>query len=239
MCHQHDLRQLLPKALHRMAHVIFAIGEMETPELRRNRELRELLAKVSGFLLPEEDPWLRDVIRLRESAPFARLKTVAKAQRMFEVSSLEAERQQDFNTMLESLVEACEIALSRGRPDDVRAYARLARVPTLAFQEELFLALVEIIMADLDLSEGHIDEAIEGYSTYFPILARNRGYGSYLLRDYLERLGRQLLHLPTSQGLNLCDRLIENWTSKELDQEYPELLFQLFEYRNQIQEERT
>lgn len=234
LCREYGFRELLPRALHRFAHAVLLLGELEAvAALRGDEQLNALSKRISGFLLPEGEGWPRDSRRLRESAPFAELSTVAKAQRMFEVSSLEAGRSHDVNTMIDSLVEACKIALDRGRFDDVRAYALRAQAPNESYQKRIFLALIEIVLADLDLIEGRNEDAFGRYSVNFPILAETPGYGSYLLRNYLDRFILRLQSLSRDQGSSLAKRLIQTWIEQNLDDSHPELFFQLYNYLDQ------
>jgi len=233
LCREHRLGLQLPKALHRLAHVFFGVGQLEQAD-----DLKALIKDMSSFLLPEEGPWLEEVGRLREETQaFAELDTLAKAQRLFEVSSLEAELVEDYNISLDSLFQACEVALYRGQLDDVRTYARLTQVPSRAYQQDLFIALTELMLADLDLKENRLDQALARYGQNFPIVTRSGGYGRYLLKDHLARLGQRLEQMPPLQAVRWCDQLIDEWTQEGLGETHPELIARMWEYRNLIVEE--
>jgi len=135
---------------------------------------------------------------------------------------------------LDSLVEACEIALQRGRAEDVRNYANLAHIPGHVFQQELFWALIDLTMADLDLVEGRSESALDQYTEKFPVVARSGGYGRHLLRNRLARFGEKLLALPADQGIKWCDTLIHEWTEQGLVNTHPYLISQMWEYRDAL-----
>lgn len=231
---EHGYDQSLATAFHRLAHVVFAIGQLQSRAAEKEiPELKDLLQEVNDFLLPEEDNWLANG-QLREAQPLTQLDLVAKAQRLFEVSALEAEQIQDFNTSLDSLVEACNVARYRNRPQDVRAYNQLVKIPSEVHQAALFIALSDIVLADLALDENHLERALSLYRDNFPVVARSGGYGRHLLRGLLENLGHRILNMKRGDGLGWCNALIDYWTRQGLINSHPELIATVWEWRQDI-----
>lgn len=233
ICRDFHLEHQTPKALHRFAHVFF--------EIHSDRQLakhKTMLRRIAKFDLPEEEAWLDSRI-LREALPFTELDSAGKAQRIFEVSSLEAERMGDLNASLDSLVEASRIALYRDRPNDIQTYERLAQVPSKAYQQDLFLALMNLIKADLRIKEHRFDDALKGYAENFPIVVKSSGFGMYLLDDYLLNLKEKLENMSSEVALHWCNSLIASWNNAGLHKSNPELIARLWEYRHIIEEKNN
>lgn len=231
LCREYQLEQLLPQALHRLAHIFEAIGELNSA--KNDPQTISLLEQVNRFILPEEDAYRE---RLNKAGTFDKLDIFAKAQRIFEVSWHEAERIRDYNTGLDSLVQAANIALRRGCYEDVRKYNRHA-LPSPAFQEHLFEKLLDLTLADLDLAESNFPIALKRYQENIPIIARGGGYGRHLIQDQLNKLSRKLQAMPRAQALQWCEKLIQSWENDGLAETHPYLIARMWEYWNSLSEQ--
>lgn len=231
----HNLELLLPKSLHRVAHVVFAVGQLEqAAQAQYIHGLNQLSQDIKDFKLPEEAHWMQWANLTNTNIPFDRLDTFAKAQRLFEVSSLSADDTEDVSICMDSLVQAGEVALYRKEYEDVQEITRQAQVRSQDAQQDLYDAQIELLLADLDLSQNRADPALQRYSENVPQLARGGGFGFYMLIDRLSRLGPKVSALGPKEGIAWCDELIRSWSDQGMESEHPELIARLMEIRNQI-----
>lgn len=238
----HQLDRLLPKSLHRISHVIFAVGQLEKDAPEQGiRGLRRLSDQVRGFALPEEKVWSQPPEILAGDKPFDQLGTFAeKAQRLFMVSSFEAEIVGDVNTAMDSLAQACELALYRGQTGDVDRYIDRAAVrwESEAYPKDLYEALFELIRADQDLVQERSSEALARYSKSVPRLAQGGGFGLYLLNDHLACLEWKIDKMEAQSATEWCDRLIGHWIEEGLGQEHGELYERIREIQALMMDKR-
>lgn len=238
LCRKYELRAALPFALRRLAQVFGEVAELEALKERAGtgelpipeaqafaKTLEDLSRECVAWPLPEEVRWRSYLI---SRTPFDELDLWGKTQRLFEISYLEADNTDQYHASLEALTNAADVARRRGRREDVRRYTTRAELlKGFVYQEDLFLALMIIIGADLAYDEGRLNEALDAYCENYPIVAQQAGFGYYLLVPRLQELGERILALKPETGLHWCQKLIVCWTDLGLNQTHPELIEQI------------
>jgi tetratricopeptide (TPR) repeat protein len=226
LCRERVLTDQLPSVLRRIGYVFREHGllerDLEQMEIRgaKSEELRQQLAlldeRLAGFLLPEEMKWRGYLAP--PVLPFEELDALGKAQRLLEVSALEADSYDQYHFALEGLVDAADVARLRGPAHrrDVEWYVEdvLQSRRSRVYQQKMFNAMAEIISADVDFDAGRIKSALEVYAKNYPLAAEKGGYGAFLIRNRLEDLYDKLSRLDPSVIKESCNYLIAQWEMK-------------------------
>lgn len=210
---EHYIEYHLMLVLDRMADLYVELHELEIlPDLDNIQGLMTKLQKeLYSLNLVEEANWMYAV---REpDKPFAALETLGKAQRLFEVAFLQAEKLQASHHVLDALVGAAGVAQKRGRQADIRYYATLA--DTLhglddPKQTEMFLALLDIFRCHLVFGDNP-DTTIQQYAVAFAYLEGLGGFGWYRAQKELPELAKRLIGLGVDHTREYCQRLLYVW----------------------------
>lgn len=253
LCREFSLSPYLPECLYRLGRVMAEIPELSdeieafeaeaseaTSGLKDGKKALNVLRNkiLRDIELPEEALW-RTRRRLVFSTPLKDLKQeknlLGLAQRFCEVGYLEADAKDRIHASLESLIEATRFALARNKNEDVRRYAEKVEFSRgIDYQEELFIALVNIIIGDLLFEEKNFDAALNKYKEYFPRLVQQKGYGFYRFDRHYDNLSKRINRLPRGIAADWCKELLESWLAKGLRETYPGIIIRLEGLKNSL-----
>jgi len=245
LCREFGLSPYLPECLYRLGRVIAELAEL-TEEFEKlgvtlnsnstlrigKKALKELINVILRDVeLPEETIW-RTRRRLVLGTPLKDMKQeknlLGLAQRFCEVAYLEADAKERIHASLESLIEAARLALRRKKYEEVIRYAEKVEFSKgIDYQEDLFIALVNIILGDLLFEKGDFDASLNKYKEYFPILVQQKGYGFYRFDRHYDNLANRINGLPRAKAEGWCKELLDSWLDQGLRETYPAIIIKL------------
>jgi tetratricopeptide (TPR) repeat protein len=223
-------RPALASGLNRLARVYEEIehleqlsGHLEPPDPAFVAVLQKLQTKALSFN-PSTDIEYQHNLLIR--TPFVELDTwLERSARLFELSALAADEANDYHRALDSLMEFARLLVALKRYDLAQVVVRRTeRIKGYDYQEELFAAMSDITLAEIDFAQGVYDLAIEKYATAFAVLAKQTGYASYLLADRLKVLEQRLQTLSSAMRLHWCDYLEAQWLERSVSTVRPDML---------------
>jgi hypothetical protein len=237
LCRTFGLRMQKPDGLRRIASVFKELAELAerlervTNIDRAEPTLRALRAELFGFDLSEERYW-RGINRLPVGLTFSELNApLERAQRLLEISFLEADAVDLYHECLDGLSEAARVAVRLGRGADVKRYVRFAwTLRGYTHQEKLFDAQLGITVAHLDYDQGRLEPAIAKYGRHFPALAAIGGYAAKRLDaqfSELESRFERTAPYTLSQRTRALVAIRDAWSRSELKRSHPQLLFKI------------
>jgi hypothetical protein len=213
---EHNLETHLVLVLDRMGDIFLEMNEFKAhseSEDTAKSLVRRFQEALDSLTLVEEANWLYG---LREpDNPFASLDTLGKAQRLFEVAFLQAEKMQSPHQVLDSLVSAARVAQRRNRKADIEHYTTLIDILSGfddPMQEAIFLNLLDVFLAHLtfdDDPEGSLDQ----YEIALANLADFGGFGWLQARKELPEVEKRLVSLDPSFKKDICQRLADAWSN--------------------------
>jgi len=233
---KHELETLLATIFDRLGDIYRELSILEgkvtliPAEKNAVDKLRDILY---SFELPEEVRWEYEL--LDGEILFQQLDTLGKAQRLFEIAFLQAESVEQYHEGLDSLTQAAVVAQSRGKIDHVRIYTEhVGRLRGTDYpqQEDLFLAIMDIIEANMAFEDQRFENALADYTSAFTRIAKIGGFGLQLMRPRLRELGNRILGLPREIGVEWCQRIDDDWSRDISDQQ--EMIVFIRGLRNQI-----
>jgi tetratricopeptide (TPR) repeat protein len=80
------------------------------------------------------------------------------------------------------------------------------------------------ILGNIAYDRGDFETALDYYMEAYPLMAIRGGYSIYQLQESLHRLRNRIDDLPPDVALRWCKRLSEDWRSRGLDREYPQMI---------------
>jgi hypothetical protein len=244
LCREFGLRPRKPDNLRRLAQVYVELHELQAQAAagkiarRVKTALTQLQTLGSSLRLDEEQRW-RSMNRLAGSEDFHNLTgSLEKAQRLLEVSFLEAEEINQYHECLHGITEAARVALRLGRGVDVRRYVRYtASLRRYAYQEELFSAQMNLILAHLHFDEGKFEQAVAEYGEYFPALVAIGGFARKHLDAQFEELRSRFERsapLTPGQKQQALVQIEKEWAQHKAMQDYRPLLIRLDALRRKL-----
>lgn len=224
MAQSSDWRSALADGLNRLGkvyreiHRLLSLDSLTTPEKNCIKELLEIALK---YQPPFEIEFEKDFLTVKN---FVEANWLEKSVRLFEISALLADRGKDYHRTLESWTETARLLEELGMDNKVKlVIRRVERIKGFDYQEKLFEAISQLILADLDFKQNKTDQALVKYSNAYTILAEQSGYAIYLLKDRLKDLEWRLLSLPKDTILEWCNFLEKEWQSHSLLMKRPEM----------------
>lgn len=163
---------------------------------------------------------------------FSQLEWLEKSARLFELSGLVADDANDYHRALDSLMEFARLLLELNYYDLVPIVIRRAeRIKGFDYQQELFSAISDITLADMDFTLGRHETALPKYIMAYAEVAKQKGYASYLLTDRLTALDGRIRQLSTDARMRWCDALEKGWSEQSVLEDRPEMLRMLEDIR--------
>lgn len=219
-----DWRSAIGDGLNRLGRVYREVYRLQTvfSEIDKETEcMSRLRQEALAYQPPFEVEYEYDMLTVER---FADADWLEKAARLFEISALIADEVNNFHRALESWTETARLLEELGIDDKVQlVIRRIERIKGYDYQEELFGAMSELILADLDFKRDNLDQALERYMRAYSDLAEQSGYATYLLADRLRDLEWRLLTLPSETSLDWCDSLEEEWLGRSVLTKRPEM----------------
>jgi len=243
-CRSAAIKSRIPDGLRRMGNIFREVHELERYVLD-NGQSPEVLAQLDGlrqamgeFQLTEESHWL-NLHRLSADPAFVYLADyLAKAQRLFEVSYLEADDVGLYHECLDGLAEAQRAAIARGRDEEARKYIRFTEtLRAYDYQAPLYEAHVGLAYDHLHWDRGDFIDAVDGYSRHFVAFAESGGYARTRLDTEFEEMERRFLHtstVPRARKIEFCELIEKAWTDQGLTSVYPKLLLKIRALRTKL-----
>jgi tetratricopeptide (TPR) repeat protein len=224
MAQRSDWRNAIADGLNRLGKVCREIYRLQTVVSQMDEEVEGmpgLQQEVLAYQPPFEVEYEYDMLTVKQ---FADADWLEKAARLFEISALIADEVNDFHRALESWTETARLLEELGMEDTVPiVIRRIERTRGYDYQEALFGAMSELILANLDFKRQNLDRALEKYATAHSDLAEQSGYALYVLTDRLRDLEWRLLALPPDTALAWCDSLEEEWLRRSVLTRRPEM----------------
>lgn len=205
------------EVLYRIAYLYEELYYLEkaTESTRLYAKVKSVIKDAEELFFPEEQNWQ---FRLREPhRSFARLDTLSKAQRLFELAFLQADKFGDPHFMFDSIVQAASIAHKRGNEGDLNYYATLAgtlRGMDDPRQEMLFFSFLRLLKAHSEFKESP-SKAIKEYAPSILSLLSGGSFGRYLIHDQLSLVQKNLMSLPKDEAMRLCVLLEQEWDQNQ------------------------
>ncbi|MBI4738755.1 tetratricopeptide repeat protein [Candidatus Woesearchaeota archaeon] len=228
LCDKSDTKLYLADALRRLGSVyieLHALRPTSADETTRQRigELIQVSTEFS-YSSPEYEYVLIGV----PDREFEKLDLLEKAQRLYEISYLEADALNQYHESFEGLTHAASIALRLKRSDEVKRYAEYCgTLHGAAYHEYLYNAVIDIIQAHLDFDEGYFEKALNAYIPNYLTLAEIGGYALRIFhlqaRELEERLRRDVM--PIEQRKQFLQRLESLWSKTTIFKVSPKLIF--------------
>lgn len=216
----------LAEGYSRLAKVYDEINRLENQVDSSSTEFttafKELRTMAAGFEPDDVENYRSDLLL---SDPFAEQTWLEKSATLFDLSALIAEETNDIHRALDSLMNLGRVLLELGRYSDI--YTVVSKTDLLKgsdLQADLFSAIGDITLADLDYANQRYEAALKGYATAYPILAKQRGYATYLLKDHLREFERRLRSLEPTIQLQWCKTLGRAWVDSPVASARPEML---------------
>lgn len=244
LCREYGLRFRKADNLRRLAQVYLELHELQSLAAanRLDDESKSALSKLQilcdDLRLEEEHRW-QLMQRLASGADFQSLTDpLEKAQRLLEVSYLEAEELNQYHECLHGITEAARVALRLGRGNDVRRYVRYtASLRRYIYQEELFSAQMSLILAHLHFDEGRLEQAADEYGRYFPALVAIGGFARKHLDAQFDELRSRFERAEPpklEQKQQALAQIETQWSQHQAMQTYPQLLIRLRALRRKL-----
>jgi len=244
LCREFGLRVRKPDNLRRLAQVYLELHELQALAsagqiARGTKAALTKLRNLCGDLRLEEERHWRLMNRLASGEEFHNLTDpLKKAQRLLEVSFLEAEELNQYHECLHGITEAARVALRLGSGADVRRYVRYtASLRRYAYQEELFSAQMNLILAHLHFDEGKFEQAAAEYGKYFPALVAIGGFARKHLDAQFEELRSRFERaapLTLEQRQQALVQIEKEWAQHKAMQDYRPLLIRLDALRRKL-----
>jgi hypothetical protein len=197
----------------------------------------ELQSKAMSFQIPFEAEYEHELLT---DKPFDQLNLLERAARLFELSALIADEVNDFRLTLESLTELSKTLIALEIEDRVPVVIRrIERMKGYDYHGELFAAMSEITLGDLEFKQQRFDAALQRYKKAYADMADQSGYARDLLTDRLRDLEWHLRDLAPEIALQWCDVLEREWLDRSLSTKRPDMLDLLEHIRFEVLMQQT
>lgn len=229
---QYQTEAYLHQIFDRMGDLFLEIAQLEKSSMDSplKEEVKNFSKMAGEIAIPEERSWQ---FRLRESdTKFESLETLGKAQRLFDLALLQADKIGEPHYMFDSLAQAASAAQLRNREIDLDYYSRLAG--TLhglddPQQEKLFFSYLDLLRAH-SLFKKSTALSVSQYAASALAMQKGGVFGKYLMQQQLSVIKHQLKSLPKNEAEKFCDQLAKAWKGNKLLSEFvqsvmDELLF--------------
>jgi tetratricopeptide (TPR) repeat protein len=219
-----DSRNAIADGLNRLGKVYREIHRLQT-EYPQMDQPTDSLSKLQKEALAYQPPFeVEFEYSMLTTKQFADANWLEKAARLFEISGLIADDVNDFHRALESWTETARLVEELGMDDMVPLFIkRIDRIKGYDYQQALFGAISEFILADLDFKHQNLGRALEKYTKAYADLAEQSGYAIYLLIDRLIDLEWRVLTLEPEIALNWCNLLEGEWMRRSVLAKRPEM----------------
>jgi tetratricopeptide (TPR) repeat protein len=213
MAREYDTESRLHQVFDRMGDLYLELNILGTRDFDNSLEekVKGLISQASALSLLEERTWR---FRLREpEQTFEMLDLLGKAQRLFDLALLQADKFGEHHFMFDSLTQAASVAQQRGREGDLVYYATLAstlRGLDDPQQETLFLSYLDLLGAH-NTFKVNPQAASEQYASTALDVVAGGVFGRYLMQQQLATIQNNLLSLPKDEANYLCDILFKRW----------------------------
>lgn len=219
-----DWRNAIADGLNRLGKVYREISRLKILASNMVQEIggiKKLEQEALNYQPPFEIEYEYDLLTVKR---FSDSNWLEKAARLFEISALIANEVNDFHRALESWTETARLFEELDMDDRLQlVIRRIERIKGYDYQEELFAAISELILADIDFKRKNLSKAIEKYSKIYSDLAEQSGYANYLLADRLKDLEWRLLSLQPDIALDCCNLLENEWQRRSVITRRPEM----------------
>jgi len=228
LCEKSDLKLYLADGLRRMGNVFVeldGLAKIETADGSAKQKIQNLIAESAEFIFSADDSW--EFIG-SAGRKFSELNLLEKAQRLCEASYLEADALDQFHESFEGITHAASVALRLRRREDVNRYVDyLELLHGYAYQQDLHIANMEIILGHLAFDEQRVNDAADKYVENFRVLADLGGYARRVLELQAQELEQRLKNnsLSQAQRKDILQRLDQAWTKTPVAKSYPRLIF--------------
>lgn len=233
-----DWRKAISDGLNRMAKVYREIDRLEKltardmKDLAKNDALTSLQKRARKISLTIEIEYEADLLT---PGNFSELGWLEQAMRLFDLSARVAMDSNNYHRSLDSLTELANGLLELDKLEDVDSVCRrMLGIKEYDYQEQMFIAVIEIISAHIEYKLGHLDAAFEKYAQAYVEVAKQGGYATYMLVDRVRDLEWYIQSLPPPEALKWCDFLEDSWLNERTSRAYPELTASLERVRGNI-----
>jgi hypothetical protein len=214
---EHDTESRLHQVFDRMGDLYLELHILDgiTRGTPFEESTQALISQAGTLSLPEERIWQ---FRLREpNQTFETLDLLGRAQRLFDLALLQADKFGEHHYMFDSLAQASSVAQQRGRESDLEYYATLAS--TLhglddPQQERLFLSYLALLNAHMAFNTDQ-RMGIEHYASAALQVMGGGIFGRYLIQQQLPAIQNNLLSLPKDEANQFCDFLSKEWAENK------------------------
>lgn len=223
-----DWRNAIANALNFLAKIYREVEclQNQLSQFVEDREVpdtfKDLQSRGASFRIPFEVEYEHELL---VGGSFDELDLLGKATRLFELSALVADEVNDFHLALESLMNLSEVLTTLSMENEARIVVRrIERIKGYDYQGELFAAMSQMMLADLDYKQQRFEAALEKYKKAYADLAGQSGYAKNLLSDRLKDLEQRLQGLAPELILRWCDVLEKEWLERSLGMKRPDML---------------
>lgn len=210
---ENDTESRLHQVFDRMGDLFLELNMLveRSQEKPLEEKVKTLVSRAGELSFPEERTWR---FRLREpEQSFEMLDLLGKAQRLFDLALLQADKFGEPHYMFDSLTQAASVAQERGRERDLEYYATLAstlRGLDDPQQEKLFLSYLDLLGAHSGFKSSP-KNALKQYASAALHILAGGVFGKYLLQQQLPKIQRNLLSVSPEDATQYCDFLSAEW----------------------------
>ena len=211
---QSDDRENLASGMNRFGKVYREFYRAQYLKIYELQDAKKLMEEAEKYRPPYELNYTN--IFLTKTA-FSDGDWLEKAARLFEISAILADEVNDFHLALESWAETARIYEELGMEQAVLlVLKKIERLKGNDYQADLYSAIQEMILADLDFRQENYKRALVRYSNSYLAIAKQTGYALYLLNDRLKDLEWRSAVLPPEVALEWCNVLEDRWEQEKI-----------------------